>query len=146
MKRRAQPIISIRRSQPFNCAFPLKVSNATQGFTDDGFLVLDLPVVSNVLPVATSGRCIIGAVRLLAVRRGLENFDNPCSGVVFLLLDDLHFKNVSRRAPRNENDTLIGTRETGSSVYQFLDCETHDAPYPLPLGEGRVRVSSFEKT
>src|SRR2546427_2309980 len=97
------------------------MSYAAEGFADDRFLVLDLPFVTNVLPMTTSGCLVIRAVGLLAVWRRFQDFDDPCGRVVLLLRDDLHFENIPWRAPRHKHDALICTRKTESSVYQLLN-------------------------
>src|SRR5437899_250386 len=102
-----------------NCLVPVEMSDAPKGFANDSFFVIDLPVVSDVLPMAASGAFIIRTVGFLPVRRMFEHFNNPCCRIVRLLFNDLDFDNIARRAPRHKYDPLIRPRKTSPTVYEL---------------------------
>src|SRR5690349_12980223 len=68
MKCRAETIITVGAGDAMNLAVPVDVSDALQALPDDGFLVVDLFVVADVLPVAASFRFVVRTIGLLPVR------------------------------------------------------------------------------
>ena len=108
-----------------NCLVPVEVADAPKGFTNDSFFVIDLPAVSDVLPVAASGAFVIRTVGFLAVGRRFEDLNNAGSSVVLLLSNDLDLDNIARRAPRHKDDALVSACKTSPAVYKLFDFEKH---------------------
>ena len=64
MKRGSEPVVSVGPDDPLYWTIPLEMTKPFNAFPNDGFLVIDLAVVSDVLPVTAA--CL--AYRLLPVR------------------------------------------------------------------------------
>jgi len=67
VKCRAEAVVAVRAGDAVNLAIPIEVSNAIQALPDDGFLVIDLFVVTDVLPMAASFGVVVWSVWLLPV-------------------------------------------------------------------------------
>src|SRR5262249_48904988 len=72
MERRAKPIVSIRPGDALDLAVPIEMSHPLEGFADDGFFIVDLFRVADVLPVAAAFGFVIGTGGSLTIRRSLE--------------------------------------------------------------------------
>src|SRR4029077_13403601 len=103
----------VRTGEAMNGLVPVEMADAPKGFAKDGFLVIDLPVIADVLPMTASGTLIVRAVGFLAIGRMFEDLNDPCCRVVLLLSDDLDLDHVARRASRHEDYPLIRARKPG---------------------------------
>ena len=117
----AQAIIAIGAGDAMNFAVPVDMANPFQAFTDDRFLVVDLFVVADVLPMATPFGFVVRAVGILAIGRRLEQPGDARRRVIRLTLNNLCFNRIAGGCARNKDNALIRARQPIAAVNEFFD-------------------------
>jgi hypothetical protein len=125
VERCTHAIITVWPDDPFDFAIPLQMSQSLKSFAENRFLILNLALVADVLPVAAPGRFVIWTVGLLPIGRGLQKLDQSRFCIVFLPFHDFGLDNITLCSSRHEEYTLLGSREPGATINQFFNFETH---------------------
>src|SRR5262245_62675586 len=92
-----QSIIPVRSRDARDLVLPVQPAQSPQTLSNDRFFVIDLLRVPDVLPMTTSLRFVIRAIRLLAIGRRFENLRQFCNRVIFLSFDNFRVDRKSTR-------------------------------------------------
>jgi hypothetical protein len=96
-------------------------SDAAHGVGDAFLLCGELSLVADVLPWTTPAGAEVGAGRVLAGRRRLDETEQLTQSVIGFFLGNSHFDLVSRRGQRNHDDLPVLAPDAVRAVGEGVD-------------------------